>query len=329
LERLDVDVGIFVLMDYKKQINKKLQWKSNRECPSCGCEEGISYGKLSATSYKFGDKDIRLPDKGISLIRCNNCSLIYKTKVPSLFYLTHIFANQAHKEWDDKYNFISEKRLFQNLVKKKSFDLLDVGPSNGSLLKTCCELGGRRSGLDVTKHADLDEYLSGEFIHGLIDDLDLTWSNKPYEIVALFDVLEHSYKPYQAFRNLYNLVKDNGYVVIETGDAGSFWPRKYGISNWWYVNLFEHHVFWTEKSLRFMADKIGFKILLMDRKTHKACKLSSGILHVKNLWKVGLYKLSPNGYRRFAQIIGNQGNQPWCLYSKNHLLAVLTKSKSK
>lgn len=316
-------------MDYKNQIDNKLQWVSNRECPSCGDEEGISYGKLSATSYKFGDEDIPLPAKGISLIRCNNCSLIYKTKVPSRFYLTRIFANQAHKEWADKYNFVSEKKLFHNLVKRKSFDLLDVGPSNGGLLKTCSELGGRRSGLDVIKHPDLDEYLSGEFIHGLIDDLDLKWSNIPYEIVALFDVLEHSYNPDQAFRNLYNFVKDNGYVVIETGDADSAWPRKYGISNWWYANLFEHHVFWTDKSLRFMAEKLGFKILLMESKTHKACKLLSGILHIKKLWKVGFYKLSPNGYKRFAQMIGNQGIQPWCLYSKNHLLAVLTKSKSR
>lgn len=315
-------------MDYKNQINDELQWVVIKKCPVCGCGEGVAHDRLSATSYKFGDEDIRLPDKGISLIQCNNCSLIYKTKVPSRFYLAQIFARQAYKKWANKYNFASEKRLFQNLTKKKSFDLLDVGPSNGGLLKICSGLGGRRSGLDIIKYPNLDNYLCGEFIHGLIDDLDLKWSGKPYEIVALFDVLEHSYKPYQAFRNLYNLVKNNGYIVIETGDADSAWPRKYGISNWWYVNLFEHHVFWTEKSLRFMADKFGFKILHMVRKTHKACKLSSGILHIKNLWKVGFYKLSPKGYRWIAQIIGKQGVQPWSLYSKNHLLAVLTKSKS-
>jgi hypothetical protein len=75
-----------------------------------------------------------------------------------------------------------------------------------------------------------------------------------------------------------------------------------------------------------MADNFDFKILYMVRKTHKACKLLPGFLHIKNLWKVGFYKLSPKGYRWTAQIIGKQGVQPWCLFSKNHLLAVLAKS---
>lgn len=314
------------MIDSGNHIKKEPQWLVNRKCPACGCAEGVTCDRLSATSYKFGREYIRLPEEGISLIRCHNCGLIYKTKVPSRFYLAQIFARQAHNEWNDKYKFVSEKRLFQNLVKKNSFDLLDVGPSNGGLLKSCSDLEGRRSGLDIIKHPNLDNYLCGEFINGLIDDVDLEWSKNPYEIVALFDVLEHSYKPYQAFRNLNNLVKDSGYVVIETGDADSAWPRKYGISNWWYANLFEHHVFWTEKSLRFMTDKFEFKMLHLIKKTHKSCKLASGILHIKNIWKIGLYKLFPKSYRRIMQIIGKQGIQPWSLYTKNHLLAVLTKS---
>ena len=321
-------MGIF-MMNNDNQINNALRWVVIRKCPGCGCRDGEAYGRLSATRYKFGNEYIRLPDQDISLVRCTNCSLIYKTIVPSRIYLTQIFSRQANNAWSDKYNFASEKKLFQNLTGKNTFDLLDVGASNGGLLKSCSDLGGRRSGLDIIKYPDLDNYISTEFIHGLIDDLELEWSNRPYEIVALFDVLEHAYKPYQAFQNLYNLVKDNGYAVIETGDADSAWPKKYGISNWWYVNLFEHHIFWSEKSLRFMADKIGFEIIHFVRKTNKACTLQSGILHLKNLWKVGLYKLSPKGYRRVAKTIGIRGIQPWCLFSKNHLLAVLSKAKSK
>lgn len=307
-------------------ITKELRWLVNRECPACGCGEGLTLGRLSATHYKFGHEYIRLPDEGISLIRCNNCSLIYKTTVPSRFYLGQIFTRQAHKKWTDKYNFVSEKRFLRHLVNKDSFDLLDVGAYRGGLLKICSDLGGRRSGLDVIKYPNLDNLISDEFIHGLMDDLDLKWSNNPYDVVALYDVLEHSYNPEQAFRNLRNFVKDDGYIVIETGDADSAWPTKYGISNWWYVNLFEHHVFWTQDSLRFMADKFEFKILHMIRKTHKAFKLLSGILHIKNLWKVGFYRLSPKGYKWAVQITGRQSVQPYCLYSKNHLLAVLVKS---
>lgn len=327
MERLNVNAGVSTLTESENPITKESYWLANRDCPACGCEKGVALGRLPITHYKFGHEYIRLPDNGISLIQCNNCSLIYKTTVPSQFYLSKIFTREAHHKWTDKYNFVSEKKLIRNLVDKKSFDLLDIGPYKGGLLKICSDLSGRRSCLDIIKYPYLDNLISDEFIHGLIDDLELKWSHNPYDVVALFDVLEHFYNPEQAFRNLRNLAKDYGYIVIETGNADSVWPRKFGISNWWYVNLFEHHVFWTEKSLRFMADKFGFEIVHMVRKTHKACKWSSGIFHIKNLWKVGFYILSPKVYKWAAQIIGKQDAQPWCLYSNNHLRAVLVKSK--
>ena len=315
------------MTETKNHITKEPHWIVNKECPVCGFEEGLTLGRLSATHYKFGHEYIRLPDKGISLNQCNNCSLIYKDRVPSRFYLSRIFTRQAHHKWTDKYNFVSEKKFLRNLVDKDSFDLLDVGTYKGGLLKICSDLGGRRSCLDLIKYPNIDDLITGEFIHGSIDDLELKWSHNPYDVVALFDVLEHSYNPGQAFWNLRSLAKDNGYIVIETGGADTAWPKKFGVSNWWYVNLFEHHVFWTEKSLRFMADKFGFEIVHMVRKTHKACKWSSGILHIKNLWKVVFYMLSPKAYKWAAHVFGKQDVQPWCLYSKNHLRATLVKSK--
>lgn len=314
-------------MSKNNQNNNTQKWVVNRECPACECKEGVAYDKLPVTRYRFGREYIQLPDQGIALVQCDNCSLIYKNIMASRSYLAQIFSRQAKNAWPDKYNFAFEKSLFKKLTGKNSFDLLDVGASSGGLLKSCSDFGGRRSGLDIVNYPNLDKYISDEFIHGLIDDYDLKWSNNPYEIVALFDVIEHAYKPYQAFRNIFNLLKDSGYAVIETGDADSAWPKKYGISNWWYVNLIEHHIFWTEKSLRFMAEQIGHEIIHIVRKTHKAFTWQSGILHLKNLWKVGLYKLFPDGYRRIAKTIGIRGIQPWCLYSKNHLLAVLKKSR--
>ncbi|NJR76205.1 MAG: class I SAM-dependent methyltransferase [Scytonema sp. CRU_2_7] len=71
----------------------------------------------------------------------------------------------------------------------------------------------------------------------MIDAPKLAWSSKQYDVVTMFDILEHLYNPRNVFQNLVSLVKEKGYVLIETGDTDNYWPQRYGIENWWYTNF--------------------------------------------------------------------------------------------
>lgn len=140
-------------------------------------------------------------------------------------------------------DFKAEVQIIENLFPDRVFDLLDIGSSDGGFLKACAQTNGRRSSLQWDQISRAHQALRGEFIKGLIDNSNLDWSGQQYDVVTMFDVLEHLYEPQSTFKNLAMLVKGGGYVVIETGNIESYIPKRVGANEWWYVHLFEHHIF--------------------------------------------------------------------------------------
>lgn len=153
----------------------------------------------------------------------------------------------------------------------------------------------------------------------------MTWSHEPYDIVTLFDVLEHLYRPQLAFANLRTLVKQGGLVLIETGCAENFWPRYFGVNQWWYVRLIEHHIFWSKQALEKIAAAYGFEIVSWDERRHKSRRHVGLIEVVDDLLELGLYCVAGDSYATIAQLFGKQGNQPWYPFAKDHLRACLRK----
>src|SRR5215216_1910198 len=187
-------------------------------------------------------------------------------------------------------------------------------------------MSGRRSALDVVMHPGVDQWICREFIHGLADSGDLSWSGKPYDIVTMFDIAEHLYDPNQTFSNLKRLVKLDGFVVVETGNLDSFWPRKFGSNRWWYTCLFEHHIFWSRASIQNMASKHGFQVSYFQNKRHKS-KPVLPLPHYLPLTAVAmLYRLMPAKYSKVAKVVGDKtgiqrlkaGVQPWSPFTQDH-----------
>lgn len=304
------------------------KWIHVKKCPACNGSSFIGWGKLLGNGYKFGHEVIPFPRQGIALYQCKNCGLVFKLHLPSQAYLSEVFTRQAGNVWQDDYHFKLERDLIIDLVGKKSFDLLDVGPSNGGLLDALKDIPGRRSGLDVVRHPGLSDHLRGEFMPHLIDDEHIEWSRNPYDVVTGFDVIEHLYKPKIALSNLKELVKDGGYVVIETGDSDSFYPKKFGGAKWWYVRLFEHHIFWNEPAIRKIADICGFSVVGIVRKKHKSRMGRFHLGYVKEVLKSCIYQCSPAGYYTLGKLLKKNANQPRNPFVKDHLQVVLRKVKN-
>ncbi|WP_333840239.1 class I SAM-dependent methyltransferase [Pelomicrobium sp.] len=303
------------------------QWIAVDRCPACGSAQCKAQGALPDRYYVFGSEKIRLPDAGIKLFECCACGLIYKTAVPAPAFLAEIFGRQAAAKWSGSHDFSAEATKLLRLMGRSAFDVLDVGAADGALLKACAESGiqGRRSALDVLRYPGVEGFVSSEFIEGFLDDALLQWSREPYDVVTLFDVLEHLYQPQRAFANLGLLVKPGGQVVIETGNIDSFWPRRFGIHEWWYVRLFEHHVFWTPRALTRIAAVYGFELVSWTQRRHKSRRHIPFSVLGNELLKTGLYCVLPDSYTALARLLGKQGNQPWFPFARDHLHACLKK----
>ena len=301
-------------------------WLSVTRCPGCGSTEFSGKGLLPRDYYNFRGEIIKIPREGIGLAECLNCSLVFKTVLPAPDFLTEVIESKAGTVWNDTYDFKSERELIEGFVGSGSFDLLDIGPSNGALLKAFSGLPGKRSGLDIVQHPGLEKHLRGEFIRGLLDDIQLIWDGTQYDVVTVFDVLEHFYQPGKAFSNLGGLLKEGGIVVLETGDTDCFWSRKLGVEQWRYTNLFEHHVFWRPESIQFHANKNGFDVLSIKKTVHKGWKTRSVFNKIKQLLKLVMWLLVPNLYKRIADRLKEDGSiSPQVPYTRDHLLVVLKK----
>jgi SAM-dependent methyltransferase len=188
------------------------------------------------------------------------------------------------------------------------------------------KVSGRRSALDVIRYPGIEAQLAGEFIAGFLDQPRLDWGHEPYGVVTMFDVLEHLYEPRNAFRNLAEVVRHNGLVFVETGDADSFWPRHFGVHRWWYVRLLEHHVFWTRQSLEAIAMAHGFKIVQWKMVRHKSRRKLVPLRTLGDLLKVALYWVAAERYSAIAEMFGKHGNQPWYPFAHDHIRACLRRT---
>jgi len=306
--------------------NRHIEWLTVERCPACESAPDKTM-HLPDRDYAFGDERIPFPKGGVDLSTCADCGLLFKTTLPAPVSLSRVFERQAGKKWMEPYDFHDESSEMQRLTNGCPADVLDVGSGSGAFLAALARwsTGGRRSALDVVQHPGCAEQVSGEFIHGLIDSPLLRWSAQPYDIVTLFDVLEHLYSPQAAFENLRRLVRDGGLVLIETGNADSFWPRRYGAHHWWYVRLFEHHVFWNRESLERIAAQFGFRLLTWRQLRHKARTVLPLPKVANQIFQMGLYRTAPGLYPRIAPLLGKYWTQPWSPFARDHFRVVLRK----
>jgi hypothetical protein len=302
-----------------------VDWLAVDNCPACGSPPQQTE-RLPESGYVFGDERIDFPSGGVSVAQCSTCGLAYKTVLPTPSSLAQVFERQVGKKWMERYDFRDEVVELHRLADGKP-DLLDIGSGNGALLEAWAhqQSSGRRSALDVVLHPGGASHINGEFIRGLIDSESLQWSGAPYHLVTLFDVVEHLYAPQIAFRNLRDLVRDNGLVVIESGNVASDWPQRYGIHHWWYVRLFEHHVFWSRQAIERIAARFGFRLLLWRDLRHKARTALPLQQKLNDTAQVALYRMTPRLYPRIAPLIGKYWTQPWSPFTSDHFRVVLRK----
>jgi SAM-dependent methyltransferase len=303
-------------------------WTVVQRCPACGSSGHATRALLPDTHYMFGAERVLFPAQGIWVIECGDCGLYYKATVPSPSFLKEVFERQAASKWKAPTRPSVQAASLREWRAGGTCDLLDVGAAGGALLGAFAGRGvqGRRSALDVMRYPGIEVHLAGEFIEGFIDDPLPAWSCEPYDLVTVFDVLEHLYRPRSAFENLRLLVKPGGRVFVETGNPASEWPRHFGIGEWWYVRLLEHHIFWSQRSLQRIAADFGFTLVEWRIVRHKSRRglVRSGL--PADLLKMGLYWAAPKYYSAIANVFGKQGNQPWDPFARDHFQACLQRT---
>ena len=136
--------------------------------------------------------------------------------------------------------------------------LLDVGCATGGALLEAKALGFEPSGIEPapgTARAAAER--SGCPVRiGTLDDALLAAAS--YDVVTLFDVLEHVTDVGAALRRLRLVLAPGGMLAVTVPDFGGLWARASG-RHWPFLTPWEHLVYFTRRTLRDALQRAGFR----------------------------------------------------------------------
>lgn len=182
-------------------------------------------------------------EKNRSFYNCNSCGSVF---VPSK-QLPH--QDDEKKRYENHQNDIEDPG-FQNFVRPI------VTAVQNQYTKEALGLDfGAGTGPVITKLLSEKGYhlaLYDPFFHPDTSVLDTT-----YDFIVCCEVIEHLHTPLKEFKQLRQLLKDQGTLYCMT----DLLPEKAAFGSWYYKNDFTHVIFYTPKSLAWIQEKIGFNEL--------------------------------------------------------------------
>lgn len=205
-----------------------------------------------------------------NIYKCWDCGLIFVWPLPAnsaALYTADYFDGAASGfgyvdyEEDKK---ATAKTLDSYLAKIESYlplkgRLLDVGAAIGSFLQIAKTKGWQTKGVELSQYAAEKARANGlDVITGTVRDLIL--ASKDFDVVTYLDVFEHILDPISELNSARKLLRQEGFLIINTPDSSSWFARLMGRS--WHTFVPPEHLFiYSPKNLTILLKRIGFEIV--------------------------------------------------------------------
>jgi 2-polyprenyl-3-methyl-5-hydroxy-6-metoxy-1,4-benzoquinol methylase len=212
---------------------------------------------------------------GISrLVECVNCGLIYVNPRPSFEELARQYGDQyfhcpeptfgGYEDYEADRNDIEAtfRRRLALLKPWLSADrprLLDVGCATGLFLEVSRAAGWEVEGMDISAFALGKARERGfQVQQGTLPDPSLRAES--YDVITLWDVIEHVPDPAAVIRDCHRLLRPRGVLALSTPDAGSLPARVLGGRWLGFRSIDEHLYFFSRRSMSAMLSRAGFRV---------------------------------------------------------------------
>lgn len=207
-----------------------------------------------------------------SLVRCRTCDLIITTPRPVPGEMGRYYADWYNHKSIEEVRDESASGAFNRYVawmRLKMLEktgplecgsrVLDVGAGFGVQLQYYIH----RRGVETTA-LDFDPAVTE---HSLIQDvadirtgdlLDAGFEADSFDVVTLYQTLEHVYRPKATLAEAWRILKPGGRLVVEVPDYGAPWRRVFG--RYWFATMVPVHLHhFTRGSLRRVVTVAGFE----------------------------------------------------------------------
>ena len=219
-----------------------------------------------------------------SLCWCKKCDLVFTNPMKgpesafyedALYYKIGRILDNRPLRWQHK-TFIRGKI-------PHSGKLLDIGCDTGLFISIAQKTGYEVTGIDVNSKAietAISKYnLKNVFALSLEEFLVKT--KDKFDVISLFEVLEHLENPRILFEQIKKILNSGGYIVLSVPN------RERTLDTFVDMDLPPNHLTqWNEKSINSLLSLFGFNIVKLDKKI----KIDDIVLYLSSKTSIGLVK---------------------------------------
>ena len=147
-----------------------------------------------------------------------------------------------------------------NVIKDKN--VLEFGSGLGTFSCAVKEHVKSITAFDLDRQAEDCYYENNIEFYSDLKEL----SNRKFDVIVMFHVLEHLSKPINTLMNLKNFLNDEGCVYIEVPNANDALLHTYNVPEFEKFNAYSGHLFsFTQDNLVSIAKKSGFKCSFVEQ----------------------------------------------------------------
>lgn len=225
-------------------------------CEICGSNE---YVFLISRSDRYSNEIFEY-------VQCVNCGLIYLNPRPSIHEIKKYypmdydaFDQTKLKDIRSINNYSIQLNYVEKYYKHKG-SLLDIGCGIGGFLYSAKKRGWRVQGIEPNPIAvEMGKVLLGvNILTGSLEDVQLP--DNFFDVITLWDVIEHLHHPEKTLMFCNKLLRDNGWIFFSIPNINSFDRYMFG-EKWIGWDAPRHLYLFNQEHIKKMLSNAGFNFV--------------------------------------------------------------------
>ena len=236
---------------------------ASEQCMICG---GGTLHKYSAKAFDATD------NARVSIRECSACSFAWQYPLGRDVDQSREFFESAFSEGELGGNdYFSPDKKRQIAYAEMEFaaqlpcigtKLLDVGAGSGIFAQTAADAGWDVTAVDPA--LDCSKLVKCSQVRAVKGSLDDIANDTAYDVVTLWDVIEHVTDPVSLITQVKPYVREEGWLIIETGNFKSADRIEGGLGHW--IFQLDHRWYFSPESIAKVMREAGFTELVFSQK---------------------------------------------------------------
>lgn len=235
----------------------------NRKCIVCGTSKFVVdyYKEVSYWEY---------PDR-FDYFECTNCGLCFQKIKRGQDKQSKFYDNETY--WSQDLENLKKSGKLEKLIrqkfgniydfilsKKKNGSIFDIGTGSGAFLSMFNQKEWKTYGFDVSKSAALiAKKHYGLKIKVLRNFMNYKVKEK-FDFVTMLNSLEHVRYPNKYLKKAKELLKENGYLIIQVPNFASLGSLIFR-TKWYPLQPGRHLYNFNPRNIRILLESIGFEVM--------------------------------------------------------------------